>query len=141
MQRDMTTAKSLLGKGADVNAPQGDGMTALALAARHGDLDLTAALLRAHASTRRSRASVPTRRCTWRVKSETDRSSPRCSRRAPTQGRHLDGRDAAHLAAMSRSVAAVNALIDRGADVKRQRAGVGADSAHARRGPGFARMR
>src|SRR5436309_14013755 len=52
MRQDAATVRALLGKGADVNLPQGDGMTALHWAARHGDLALTTALVRAHASTK-----------------------------------------------------------------------------------------
>ncbi|MEW5917361.1 MAG: ankyrin repeat domain-containing protein [Gemmatimonadota bacterium] len=50
MKRDIATVKSLIAKRADVNAPQGDGMTALHWAAQHGDLELTKILLSAKAS-------------------------------------------------------------------------------------------
>ena len=49
MARDVETVRSLIAAGADVDAPQGDGLTALHWAARHGDLDTAAALLAAGA--------------------------------------------------------------------------------------------
>jgi ankyrin repeat protein len=50
MQADAGAVAALLGQGADVNAPQGDGMTALHWAAEHGDAALTARLLDAGAN-------------------------------------------------------------------------------------------
>lgn len=49
-RRDAATVKVLLQKGADVNAAQGDGMTALHWAARNGDAALAGVLLRAKAN-------------------------------------------------------------------------------------------
>ena len=45
MKRDAEAARALIKGGADVNAAQGDGMTALHWAARNGDAELTQALL------------------------------------------------------------------------------------------------
>src|SRR5438128_1183001 len=50
MRGDADAVRKLVAQGADVNAPQGDGMTALHWAAEHGDVALTETLLRAHAS-------------------------------------------------------------------------------------------
>jgi len=50
MQEDAAAVTALLQQGADGNAPQGDGMTALHWAAEHGDPVLTARLLGAGAS-------------------------------------------------------------------------------------------
>jgi ankyrin repeat protein len=47
---DKASVAALLTKGADVNAPQGDGMTALHWAAMNGDAQLAATLLKAGAS-------------------------------------------------------------------------------------------
>jgi uncharacterized protein len=49
-QRDAATARALIAQGADVNAADGDGSTALHWAAGNGDLALTQALLKAGAS-------------------------------------------------------------------------------------------
>jgi ankyrin repeat protein len=50
MKRDKEAVRTLLKSGEDVNAAQGDGMTALHWAARHGDLELTQMLLYAGAN-------------------------------------------------------------------------------------------
>ena len=50
MKRDTAAVQALLKSGADVNAAQGDGMTALHWAARNGDLDLAQMLLYAGAN-------------------------------------------------------------------------------------------
>ena len=50
MKRDQEAVRTLLKNGEDVNAAQGDGMTALHWAARHGDLELTQMLLYAGAN-------------------------------------------------------------------------------------------
>src|SRR5580765_8702331 len=47
---DRETVKSLLKDGADVNAPEGDGMTALHWAAERGDAELAATLIYAGAN-------------------------------------------------------------------------------------------
>src|SRR5262245_17214921 len=50
MQGDKATVLALLKPGVDVNAPQGDGTTALHWAAYRGDLEMTQALLKAGAN-------------------------------------------------------------------------------------------
>jgi ankyrin repeat protein len=50
MRNDPTTVKTLLGQGADLNAAQNDGMTALHWAALNGDLAMTQVLLHAGAN-------------------------------------------------------------------------------------------
>ena len=50
MSRDREAVKTLLKSGADVNAAQGDGMTALHWAARNGDAELAQMLLFAGAN-------------------------------------------------------------------------------------------
>ena len=54
MKRDNATARALIKDGADVNAAQGDGMTALHWAARNGDAELTQVLLFAGANVKAS---------------------------------------------------------------------------------------
>jgi len=52
MQKNVAAVRDLLKQGADVNAAQGDGMTALHWAASHGDLELSKMLLVAGANIR-----------------------------------------------------------------------------------------
>ena len=52
MQHDSVAVRALLRQGADVNAAQGDGMTALHWAATHGDVELADVLLYAGANVR-----------------------------------------------------------------------------------------
>ncbi|HET6959155.1 MAG TPA: ankyrin repeat domain-containing protein [Vicinamibacterales bacterium] len=52
MRSDAAAVRALVKDGKDVNAAQGDGMTALHWAAMHGDADLTSALLYAGANVR-----------------------------------------------------------------------------------------
>src|SRR5436190_11727484 len=50
MRGDIAAVRALVQSGADVNTPEGDGMTALHWAAEHGDADLAALLLARGAS-------------------------------------------------------------------------------------------
>lgn len=50
MRHDAATVRALVAEGVDVNAPDGDGSTALHWAAYHGDLETAQALLKAGAS-------------------------------------------------------------------------------------------
>lgn len=50
MRRDVATVRALVARGADVNAPQGDGMTALHWAARFNQAEIATLLLRARAN-------------------------------------------------------------------------------------------
>jgi ankyrin repeat protein len=120
MRNDTASIRALLPKAAaaDVNASQGDGMTALHWAARHGNLELTNSLLRARANTKavtRIGAYTP-----LHVASEVG-SGPvvaaLVAAGADAKATSSTGVTALHLAAMSGSVAAVTALIDHGADV------------------------
>lgn len=53
-QEDVARVEALLAEGADVNASQGDGMTALHWAARHGSVEMTDLLLEAGAEPERT---------------------------------------------------------------------------------------
>jgi uncharacterized protein len=50
MKGDLATVRALISRGANVNAPQGDGMTALHWAAERGDSAMTSVLIRARAN-------------------------------------------------------------------------------------------
>jgi ankyrin repeat protein len=118
MRRDAAAVRALIGQGADVNAAQGDGMTALHWAAQHGDSDLAGVLLASgatvdkvtrlggytalHFSSQRGHASTVARLLDARANAEA---------RTSTGVRPL------HLAAQGGSAAAVAALLDRGADI------------------------
>src|SRR4051812_37781891 len=52
MQADVATVRALIAGGEDVNAAQGDGMTALHWAARRGEIDMVRMLLAAGANVR-----------------------------------------------------------------------------------------
>src|SRR2546422_11415679 len=52
MRGDRADVLAMIKQGADVNAPQGDGVTALHWAARHGDAEIVAALIAAGAHAR-----------------------------------------------------------------------------------------
>ncbi len=126
MQRDVATVRALLQKGADVNAPQGDGMTALHWAARHGNADLATMLLRAKANTK----------ATTRVGGFTPLHVATEAGSAPVvQALLAGGADAKaltttgvsslHLAALSGNAVVIAALLKAGADVNAQEPGWG----------------
>jgi ankyrin repeat protein len=116
---DIEAVKTLLKDGADVNAPMGDGMTALHWAAERGDLQLTNVLVYAganvgavtrvgqytplHVAARTGNAAV--------VKALLAANAPVDARTVPS------GATALHLASTSGNVDTLVALIDKGADV------------------------
>jgi ankyrin repeat protein len=118
MRGDVAAVRALLARGADVNAPQGDGMTALHWAAQRGDADLTTVLLRARANVAavtRIGAYVPLHIAAMNghatiVKALLD---ARADVRAVTTA----GVTPLHYAALAGSVPAVQMLLERGADV------------------------
>ena len=118
MRNDVAGVNALLARGADVNTAQGDGMTALHWAARHGDLALTTSLLHARANvkaTTRIGAYTP-----LHVASEVGAGSVVAvllEAGADAKATTSTGVTPMHFAAMSGSAAAVNALADHGADV------------------------
>jgi ankyrin repeat protein len=116
---DIEAVKTLLKDGADVNAPMGDGMTALHWAAERGDLQLTNVLLYAgasvgavtrvgqytplHIAARTGNAAV--------VKALLEHGADAKAKTSPSGATPL------HLAATAGSVESIAALIDKGADV------------------------
>jgi ankyrin repeat protein len=116
---DLDTVKALLKDGADVNAPEGDGMTALHWAAERGDLELTNLLLYGGANVR----------AVTRIGLYTPLHIAARAGNAPVvRALVAAGADVAalsspsgvtplHLAAAAGSVDAITALLDRKADV------------------------
>ena len=117
MREDRAAVLSMIKSGADVNAPQGDGVTALHWAARHGDADLVAALVRAGATARaatRFGAYTP-------LHLAAERGSARIVKAliaagAPADAKTNTGATPLMFAAASGDAAAVAALLDAGAD-------------------------
>ena len=121
MRRDVAAVRALVAKGSDVNASQGDGMTALHWAARHGDAALTSLLLRAKASpkaTTRIGAYTPLHVAGEVGSAEVVKVLLASGADAAAVTSH--GVTALHLAAMAGNAGAVAALLDRGAPVNAQ---------------------
>ena len=118
MRGDIETVRMLLREGADVNAAQGDGMTALHWAALNGDLDTMNVLLVAGATTepltrlgKYTPLHLASSRGHGRVVARLLESGSRPGALTST------GVQPVHLAAQAGSAEAVRALVERGADV------------------------
>ena len=127
MRRDAEGVRTLVRSGADVNAAQGDGMTALHWAALNADLETMNVLLLAGATTE----------STTRIGSYTPLHLASSRGHAAAVARLLEGGSKVaaatatgvqplHLAAQSGSKEAVAALLDKGADIN------GRDKTHGR---------
>jgi uncharacterized protein len=118
MRRDNAAVRALIAKGANVNGAQGDGMTALHWAAKHGDVEVTTLLLRANANVKavtRIGAYTP-----LHVASEAGSGSivsALLKAGADPAAVTTTGVTPLHLAALSGDVASVVALLDRGSNV------------------------
>jgi len=118
MAGDGETARRLLKQGADVNAAQGDGMTALHWAAMHGDAALAETLLYAGGNARattRIGGYTP-----LHLASQTGTRAvveALAGRGADVNARAATGATPLMLAASSGNTEALQALVDRGADV------------------------
>src|SRR5688500_8074176 len=118
MKGDLVTVRVLIGRGADVNAAQGDGMTALHWAAERGDSAMIAVLLRAQANVR-----AVTRIGDYTPLHIAAKSGHpavvRALLDAGSDARALTstGATALHFAAAAGNAASVEALIARGSDV------------------------
>ena len=118
MKGDLVTLRVLIGRGADVNAAQGDGMTALHWAAERGDSAMIAVLLRAKANVgavTRIGAYTP-----LHIAAKTGNPAVvRALLDSGSDARALTstGATALHFAAAAGNGASVEALIASGADV------------------------
>lgn len=118
MRGDAATVRRLLRQGADVNAAQGDGMTALHWAATRGDAPLARLLLGARASTAattRIGALTPLHLAAQAGNAEVVRALLTAG--ADARARTDVGVGSLHLAAMAGSVETINALLKAGCDV------------------------
>jgi ankyrin repeat protein len=127
MRGDVEGVRTLLRGGADVNAAQGDGMTALHWAALNGDLETIDILLYAGASTEpltRVGAYTPLHLASSRAQAAA------VTRLLAAGGKPgpftATGVQPLHLAAQAGDAATVTALLDRGADIN------GRDKTHGR---------
>jgi uncharacterized protein len=118
MKGDVAAVRALIAKGANVNAPQGDGMTALHWAAERGDSALTATLLRAKANVR-----AVTRIGDYTPLHIAAKSGNAAAVRAllaagsDANAVTTSGTTAMHFAAAAGNPDAVQALVDRGGNV------------------------
>jgi uncharacterized protein len=118
MDGNRDAVKALLKQAADVNAAQGDGMTALHWAAMKNDAELVQTLLFAGANARATTRIGAYTPLLLAVKSgNAEVIEPLVKAGADVNGATSNGTTALMFAAASGNVAAVQALVDRGADV------------------------
>ena len=119
MARDTAAVRALLKQGADVNAAQGDGMTALHWAASHGDLELAQMLMHAGANLRATtRINAYTPLFLASREGQASVVDALLKAGAEFDPRSSTGSTPLMLAAASGNVEAVQRLLDAGADVK-----------------------
>ena len=117
MRQDGEAVRTLLEAGADVDAPRGDGMTALHWAARHGDLPTARRLLAAGADP--EAVTRLGRHTPLHVASRAGHAAVVAAlleHRADAEARTSSGAAPLHFAAQSGSADTVEALLARGAD-------------------------
>src|SRR3954453_18499479 len=118
MDGNRDAVKVLLKQAADVNAGQGDGMTALHWAARKNDADLVQTLLYAGANAKATtRIGAYTPLLLAAKSGNADVIEPLAKAGADVHAAPANGTTALMFAAASGNVAAVQALLERGADV------------------------
>lgn len=128
MDGDVRAVETLLNQGADVNAAQGDGMTALHWAARNGDLSLTGLLLESGASltsTTRLGAYTPLHLASQAGSGGVVTALLEAGADPKLMTNLVGAAQPLHYAAASGSVEAVTALLDNGADVNAREASRG----------------
>src|SRR5437764_5140380 len=118
MEGNRDGVKTLLKQAADVNAAQGDGMTALHWAAMKNDADLVQTLLFAGANPKATtRMGAYTPLLLAAKSGNADVIEPLAKAGADVNAATSNGTTALMFAAASGNIAAVQALVDRGADV------------------------
>src|SRR5262245_22484502 len=118
MEGNRDAVKALLKQAADVNAAQGDGMTALHWAAMKNDVDLVQTLLFAGANARATtRIGAYTPLLLAAKSGNADVIAPLAKAGADVDAATSNGTTALMFAAASGNIAAVEALTERGADV------------------------
>jgi ankyrin repeat protein len=118
MDGNRDAVKTLLKQAADVNAAQGDGMTALHWAAMKNDAELVQTLLFAGANAKATtRIGAYTPLLLAAKSGNADVIEPLAKAGADVNAATSNGTTALMFAAASGNIAAVQALVDRGADV------------------------
>ena len=119
MDGDIEAVRALLTEGADVNAPQGDGMTALHWAAEAGDVEMVGMLLYAGANLQGVTRLGDYTPLHLASKAGKDRVVARLLEAGADPSAYTTTGDVTplHFAAASGSVPTVEALLDHGADV------------------------
>jgi ankyrin repeat protein len=121
MARDREAVKTLLKNGADVNAAQGDGMTALHWAARNGDAELTQMLLFAGANVKATtRLGGYTSLMMAADQGHATVIAALLSGGADAKAANALGTTALMLAAQSGNPQAVTTLVENGAEIEAQ---------------------
>ncbi len=121
MQGDRASVLAMIKQGADVNTPQGDGVTALHWAARHGDAELIAALVTAGANPRattRFGAYTALHLAAERGSAAIEKALLAAG--APVDAKTNTGATPLMFAAAAGDVAAITLLLDKGAAVDAQ---------------------
>lgn len=118
MRGDRADVLAMIKQGADVNAPQGDGVTALHWAARHGDAEMIAALVAAGANARTATsfgAFTPLHLAAERGSAPIVKALLAAG--SPVDARSSTGATPLMFASASGDTAAITALLDKGAEV------------------------
>ncbi len=114
---DSAAAVALLARGADVNAPEADGTTALHWAVHHGDLDLVRRLIRAGAKVNARNEYGATPMSEAAVVADPAMLEALLAAGADVESANADGQTALMVVARTSQVEAARVLLKRGANV------------------------